>query len=203
MMRVAVVLLALCAGALAKGPLIAYECAKKCTDKYGWKPVCVADGRGRYEDIPQGTLYPNSCAYKKCVAVPDTKANMYNYLPLDCGSAVACSLMGRSVTACKKAWEAAEDGSDNSIPSPKVDDNCSCGISYTKPPPCQNGKKGCSKCYTSGLFCRSCLAGWRRNTDSGTCQKCAYGCRYCPEAAQICTVCRKGFKLSKDKCVKA
>ena len=84
--------------------------------------ICVADGRTDSE----GTLYPNECTFRKCVYAAwltyDTPR--YNYLPLDCGSAVGCSLMGRAVDQCHKVWL----GETETESSPKTDDACACAL---------------------------------------------------------------------------
>lgn len=82
--------------------------------------ICVADGRTDTD----GTLYANPCALKNCVyaAWLTDSTPRYNYLPLDCGSAVACSLMGHAVGRCRKVWLG------QTTTSVLTDDSCSCGL---------------------------------------------------------------------------
>ncbi|PRW51178.1 glucan endo-1,3-beta-D-glucosidase [Chlorella sorokiniana] len=105
--------------ALAKGPIIDYQCTKKCVDDNGWNPICVAD-QGQGVD---GTIYPNSCAWKNCVTWQESPS--YDYLPLRCGSAVGCSLMGKDYEACKETWTKNFDPS-YTAGSPKFDPKCGC-----------------------------------------------------------------------------
>ncbi|KAI7836453.1 hypothetical protein COHA_009670 [Chlorella ohadii] len=107
--------------AQAKGPVIDYQCTKKCVDTDGWSPICVADG-------DEGTLYPNACAWKNCVTWQETP--YYEYLPLRCGSAVGCSLMGKDVDACKETWIKNFDPS-YTAGSPKFDPKCGCDAAPT------------------------------------------------------------------------
>lgn len=175
--------------ACARGPLIDYDCAEKLEKKYGWDPVCVADGRTEEE----GTLYPNQKVWEKCVTLGDNHESLpsYQYLPLECGSAVGCSLMGQAVDRCKKVWAGDTDT------SPKVDDDCACA-NKTPMPKCEDGKKGCAKCEKGK--CVKCLLMFRL-TD-GRCKKCQDDeCRRCPASTSKCSVCKKYCKVKNGKCV--
>eukprot|EP00887_Chlorella_sp_A99_P006533 scaffold3.g6533.t1 len=78
-----------------QGPAIDYDCAAVCIKKDGWNPVCVADGRDRAAGV--GTLYANACTWSQCASTAQFgPVPSYAYLPLKCGSAVGCSLMGES-----------------------------------------------------------------------------------------------------------
>lgn len=195
-LALAAAILALCATpALCKGPLIDYDCARKCIKEKGWNPICVDDGRDKNE----GTLYANECTWKKCVILGENpKPNSwYTYLPLDCGSRVACSLMGRAVDECKQLWLVQKGGN-----TPKTNEACGCGITVPKTP-CKVGKGACTKC--SNKRCSKCQGGFRVDKYDGVCKKCTVtGCKDCDGKSSYCHECKKGYKLvSSSKCVKA
>lgn len=184
------------APAFARGPLINYDCAKRCIAKHGWNPICVADGRTDSE----GTLYANACALKHCVlAAWITDATpRYDYLPLDCGSAVACSLMGRDVDRCRKVWM------DQTTTSVLTDDSCACGLKRSPAKQCHEGHNGCLRCHQDGKRCRACRLGFRLGA-AGVCKPCAVeACLSCPGSVNYCTVCASGYqRTANQKCVRA
>jgi len=198
-------LLAMCAApALARGPIIDYDCALKCIAKDGWNPICVADGRTDSE----GTLYANECTYTMCVTAAwlDSDTPRYDYLPLDCGSAVGCSLMGRAVDQCEQVWLGQTDT------SPKTDDACACGLKTTPEPEpvelakrCMQGRNGCLRCSKSGQSCRACQLGYRLG-GAGVCRKCQVeGCLSCPRSVAYCAACdrSRGYRRTADyQCVR-
>ncbi|KAL4428169.1 hypothetical protein ABPG75_002258 [Micractinium tetrahymenae] len=185
------------APALARGPLIDYDCAKKCIVKYGWNPICVADGRTDTE----GTLYANACTFKHCVTAAWLNDNTprYNYLPLDCGSAVACSLMAHDVERCKQVWLG------QTATSSTTDDACSCGLKRAPAKQCHEGRNGCLRCQDDKR-CRACRLGYRLGA-AGVCKPCAVeGCLRCPGSINYCTACdtAAGFRrTAAQKCVRA
>ena len=155
--------------------------------------ICVADGRTDSE----GTLYANACALKHCVlAAWITDATpRYDYLPLDCGSAVACSLMGRDVDRCRKVWM------DQTTTSVLTDDSCACGLKRE----CLDRKLHewcqCRHAWRGRavLQAHPCQPPYSTPRPAGSpakqCHEGHNGCLRCHQDGKRCRACRLGFRL--------
>lgn len=190
------VLALLCLAALAAPALASVRynsaCVYNCFKKEGWKPVCVSDGRSK----TTGGLYPNTCVVKHCLTGLPKDYTWYKYLPLDCGSAVGCSLMGQMVDRCHQDWL----GRGKENPLKAVD--CECAVKPPKPDDgtCKDGENGCEHCRNDYL-CLACLPGYRHN--KGDCNKChAKGCLKCDQTVTKCQKCSKSYVRVGDTCVR-
>lgn len=182
--RLAVLLL--CATpVLCKAPVINHECALKCIKKDGWNQMCVDDGRA---DM-RGTIYPNDCAWQKCVATTADRESTprYHLAPLECFSPTTCVLRYKNIVRCKQVWL---DGRNTTAPSPRVDRACACARP-TELSRCKPGRRGCPLCLND-LQCGRCDNGFYRKR--GACKPCPANCKKCSiRDPKYCGICNEGF----------
>ncbi|EFN58353.1 hypothetical protein CHLNCDRAFT_142419 [Chlorella variabilis] len=134
-----------------EAPVINHECALKCIKKDGWNQMCVDDGRA---DM-RGTIYPNDCAWQKCVATTADRESTprYHLAPLECFSPTTCVLRYKNIVRCKQCGR------------------CDNGF-YRKRGACKPCPANCKKCsIRDPKYCGICNEGFAWFPRNGTCMR--------------------------------
>lgn len=162
--------------------------------------MCVDDGRA---DM-RGTIYPNDCAWQKCVATTADRESTprYHLAPLECFSPTTCVLRYKNIVRCKQVWL---DGRNTTAPSPRVDRACACAR------PTGEGRRGSGGWTAVGLL-PAMLRSWLPRpscldvpllqllcAELSRCKPGRRGCPLCLNDLQ-CGRCDNGFYRKRGAC---